>query len=718
MKRLFAGLLAALILLSLCGCAGEQPAAAVQPEETEAVTSESTQAASEAAQPEETEPPVDETLPLYLKYASVTMSVVGETDDIYLGTVPREDITWESDDPSIVSVENGRITANAVGTTTVRAVYGSRQAECAVGCLAKDKEALCALDEEVLSLPKRLPVAVDLEEPCTLFDDAAILGDSITYFMMQWEAQNDALGKIVFLTRNGVSLSSFVLNSKSIVYRGKETPPQTAIAQSGVSRVYILMGALDGQASTLVPSIMRNWEKLLQNILEANPDLEIVIISNIPSIEDSAQKTLQSEPAPYNALITENNVKIRELAQKYGCMYLDLYSYVEDHSGQMPKSYSRDVHHLNEEGSLAWMQVMRWYAQYEADGGSLYLPEPEDTDDTQEAAEAAYTLAPGIPNDPAIQSDAHQGPLFLKVSSVNMSLVGHSEDIYLGTIPREEITWSSDNPEIISVEDGVLTAKAVGSTTIHGTYSEWEVSCLAGCLAENEEALAELPKAVLSSPKRLPPAVDLKAACTIFDDAALVGDSVSYNLMQWETPRNTLGDILFLARGGVSMNGFARRYKNIIYRGKEMYLEDAIGKSGVNRVYFLMGSNDIQAVTQSGSVFKNWDIMVERIREKNPNAELILMSSIPLFYEEKPSSTNSATQYNQRIEAYNTTLRQFAAENDCRFIDLHYYIEDHYGRMPDDLNQGEYHMNGAGCETWAKILRYYAQYQFEGGTLS
>ena len=52
------------------------------------------------------------------------------------------------------------------------------------------------------------------------------------------------------------------------------------------------------------------------------------------------------------------------------------------------------------------------------------------------------------------------------------------------------------------------------------------------------------------------------------------------------------------------------------------------------------------------------------------------------------------------------------------FLDLAYYVKDHCGRMPKIYNQGSYHMNEDGCLNWMKILRHYAQYELEGGTLS
>lgn len=311
-----------------------------------------------------------------------------------------------------------------------------------------------------------------------------------------------------------------------------------------------------------------------------------------------------------------------------------------------------------------------------------------------------------------------EGSLFLKVSSITFSLVGESDDIYLGVIPRELVTWESEDPSVVSVENGVLTATGVGTTTVRATYADRQVECTAGCLAETQEELDGLGFEVLCAPKRLPPEVDLTEPCTYFDNAAIVGDSITYFLFQWESKTNYLGDMLFLARGGVSMNSFVKRFKNIYYKGKEMNLENAIGKSKVDRVYFLMGSNDISASTQRPYLFDNWNIMLERIRKKSPDVEIVLISNIPLYGDEQECKQTRFLNYNSMIEDYNEKLRQFAADNGCMFLDLNYYVKDHCGRMPKIYNQGSYHMNEAGCLNWMKILRYYAQYELEGGTLS
>ena len=237
---------------------------------------------------------------------------------------------------------------------------------------------------------------------------------------------------------------------------------------------------------------------------------------------------------------------------------------------------------------LSWLLMAAILISF---GGCGSQVEPSETT-VQPAVEA--TAAPALEVAvPETEAPALEDPMFLKVASITFSLVGESEDIYLGLVPRELVTWESEDASVVSVENGVLTAAGVGTTTIRATYNDRQLTCTAGCLAETPEELESLGFDVLCQPKRLLPEVDLQTACTYFENAALVGDSISYMMMQTESKGNYLGGLLFLARGGTSLNGFVHRVKNVSYRGVEMNLEDAVAKSGVERIYILIGSNDI-----------------------------------------------------------------------------------------------------------------------------
>lgn len=330
------------------------------------------------------------------------------------------------------------------------------------------------------------------------------------------------------------------------------------------------------------------------------------------------------------------------------------------------------------------------------------------------ASSQAENAATAAETEPAPTEDLYADKsLFLKVSSITFSIVGESEDIYLGMVPRELVTWESADPSIVSVENGVLTAKGVGTTTVRASYNDKRVTITAGCLARNMEEMAALDGRVLASPKRMPPEVDLDQPCPYFDGHAIVGDSITYFLQQLQNRNHYLGNMLFLCRGGVSLFGFVNHFKNLFYKGSEVYLEYAISDSQAKRVYFLLGSNDIQSPPQFESYYANWDTMLDRIREKSPDVEYVIISNIPMYF-----SFPGPHKYNDQVVEVNAELRKYCAERGYGYFDLWYYIQDHYGRMPDIYHVDEYHLNDAGCLTWMKALRFYAQYELEGGTLS
>lgn len=350
MKRIFSLILACVLTVSLAACWAVSAVYAEGP----------------SGSNQEAAPTMEGSL--FLKVSSITFSLVGESDDIYLGLVPRELVSWESEDPGIVSVEGGVLTANGVGTTTIRATYKDRQVSCVAGCLAQTQEELTKLDPEILSAPKRLPPEVNLNAPCTYYDDSAMLGDSITYFLWQFESMNDYLGQMSFVSRHGVSLHSLVNRSKNMYYEGHEMYIEDIIASVKASRIYIMLGCLDFQVPASTLTLMEHWESLFDKIAEKAPEKEIVIISNIPGY------TALTIPTKYNTNVAEAAPKLRQLTADRGYGYLDLGYYVEDHYGRMPQIYSKDEFHMNNEGSLVWIKLLRFCAQFESEGGSL-LPQ-------------------------------------------------------------------------------------------------------------------------------------------------------------------------------------------------------------------------------------------------------------------------------------------------------------------------------------------------------
>ena len=71
--------------------------------------------------------------------------------------------------------------------------------------------------------------------------------------------------------------------------------------------------------------------------------------------------------------------------------------------------------------------------------------------------------------------------LVLDAETYTLTKKGETWTCYTGTIPAEEITWTSDDEKVATVSNGVVTAVAAGTTTIRAQYNETEVTCEIVC---------------------------------------------------------------------------------------------------------------------------------------------------------------------------------------------------------------------------------------------
>lgn len=97
-------------------------------------------------EPEPTEPPTDAvptapagftlTLDTYKGSGEITISEYGASHQLFKDKdgVKASDILWTSSDPSIATVENGKVTAMSPGKCTITAQIGNQIAECLVRC--------------------------------------------------------------------------------------------------------------------------------------------------------------------------------------------------------------------------------------------------------------------------------------------------------------------------------------------------------------------------------------------------------------------------------------------------------------------------------------------------------------------------------------------------------------------------------------------------------
>lgn len=92
-----------------------------------------------------------------------------------------------------------------------------------------------------------------------------------------------------------------------------------------------------------------------------------------------------------------------------------------------------------------------------------------ETEPTQPPTEA--TTAPTLPN----------VTLELNRTDITLAFRGDSWQLYEGPLSKQDITWTSDNPNVATIEDGLVTAVGVGTTEVHAEYNGQTVTCIIRC---------------------------------------------------------------------------------------------------------------------------------------------------------------------------------------------------------------------------------------------
>lgn len=72
--------------------------------------------------------------------------------------------------------------------------------------------------------------------------------------------------------------------------------------------------------------------------------------------------------------------------------------------------------------------------------------------------------------------------LVFDTGEVLLENVGDTEIIYSGNIPLDEISWSSENEAVATINDGVVTAVGSGDTVVYGEYDGIIVNCVVRCV--------------------------------------------------------------------------------------------------------------------------------------------------------------------------------------------------------------------------------------------
>lgn len=303
-----------------------------------------------------------------------------------------------------------------------------------------------------------------------------------------------------------------------------------------------------------------------------------------------------------------------------------------------------------------------------------------------------------------ISTEAPTEPTVPKIltlpESVVLKEVGESVALYDGEIELQEISWSCADESVAAVTDGTVTALQRGQTTVTATYEDQSVTCAIDCDLPVPMVLDE--NAGERDPMYLPPEVEI-VDDSFFDDAVFVSDSqgmIFYNCVQYA---GVLKGAHHLCRNSYSIDSAAGNKMLLSWRGQNYVIEEAIAQTGANRVFFMLGINDVgyYKADNMGPLMEKWEIVIDRIQERTPHVEICIQSLIPVWTGGETDRVN-----NEVVRAYNQALKELAEEKGCVFIDVASYMVDSTGGLADPYTNDKYvHTNAAGVDTWVKVLK-------------
>lgn len=178
-------------------------------------------------------------------------------------------------------------------------------------------------------------------------DAIVFTGDSITRTVDWGEVFPDK--KVINRAIGGIGIDKLfqVIDTSFIGYQPK--------------KIFIMIGINDLKNNMPIATYIDKYEKLVSLLKGKYSQVEIYIESILPINQSVGRVVLgESMKNTDNEEIIDVNSKLKDLAVKYKCTFVDLYPlFIED--GVLPEKYSLDGLHLNGRAILVWKNAILRY---------------------------------------------------------------------------------------------------------------------------------------------------------------------------------------------------------------------------------------------------------------------------------------------------------------------------------------------------------------------
>ncbi|PRZ01645.1 GDSL-type esterase/lipase family protein [Marinilabilia salmonicolor] len=135
---------------------------------------------------------------------------------------------------------------------------------------------------------------------------------------------------------------------------------------------------------------------------------------------------------------------------------------------------------------------------------------------------------------------------------------------------------------------------------------------------------------------------------------------------------------------------------------------DAILKGQPEKIFLLIGINDVARGLSVDSIVDNIALIAETVKRESPATQLFLQSVLPVN-DEFPGFKGHTSRY-QMVPEINKKLKLLARKKNVTYIDLFSHFVDQSGiKMDKKYTNDGLHLMGEGYMLWRDIIASYLQ---------
>ncbi len=129
---------------------------------------------------------------------------------------------------------------------------------------------------------------------------------------------------------------------------------------------------------------------------------------------------------------------------------------------------------------------------------------------------------------------------------------------------------------------------------------------------------------------------------------------------------------------------------------------DNIIQSEPEKVFLMIGINDLGRGESVSEITSNYDKILERLTKNVPNSEVFVQSVLPISKQKLNTQIS-----NEKVRSLNKEIKQLSQKYNLIYIDLYSLMISEDDQLISGLTNDGIHLNGSGYEIWRNAIQQY-----------